>query len=190
MGEMHRPTPAKQDFTLSIGEVNLYSSLIIIPAAALCCVSYGLVWNWQKMAGDASVLIDHYLLTIVVLITGAVLHELIHAVIWAAAGGISIHSFKYGIIVKGLALYAHCTSPLTARAYRWGAAAPGLILGVAPFLLALMTGNAFLMSYGFIFILVAGGDFLMLWKIRHLDPSVLVRDHPDRVGCEVVDNTT
>lgn len=80
----------------------------------------------------------------------------------------------------------HPTQPISTKAYRWGIIAPGLILGILPFIASLVLGNAGLLGFGFIFTLAAGGDFMMLWIIRDIPEDSFVKDHPDRVGCEVV----
>jgi hypothetical protein len=47
-------------------------------------------------------------------------------------------------------------------------------------------GNLWLVLLGGLFILAAGGDFLILWSIRGVDKDALVEDHPTRAGCYVL----
>ena len=39
------------------------------------------------------------------------------------------------------------------------------------------------MAYGLFFTLAAGGDFLVAWMIRKQKKEDLIQDHPDRIGC-------
>ena len=82
--------------------------------------------------------------------------------------------------------YAHPRRPIPVRAYAVGAAAPGLVLGVAPAIWGLATGYGPASGWGAIFLAAACGDALVLWALSGLDRSALVQDHPSRVGCEVV----
>lgn len=177
---------SREDYTLSIGKANVQSILILIPITGVYLSGYGWIWGWEKFGSDLTILYGQYAMVFTMLFVGIVLHELLHAVVWAAAGRLSLRDFKFGFNVSGLSPYVHCKSPIPVRAYRWGTAAPGVLLGIIPFCLALITGNAFLMSFGFIFTLVAGGDFLMLWMMRNVRPGSFVQDHPERVGFEIV----
>lgn len=94
---------------------------------------------------------------------------------------------SFGINWRTLTPYAHIKVPITARAYRWGAFMPGLVLGLIPCLIAVLTGSGWLLVVGAVFILVAGGDFLVLWLLRGVPAGALVEDHPTAIGCRVVE---
>lgn len=57
--------------------------------------------------------------------------------------------------------------------YRLGAAIPGVVLGLLPSLVGIVTGNAPIMLFGLFFTFAAGGDALVLWLIRKVDPNAL-----------------
>lgn len=117
---------------------------------------------------------------------GIAAHEALHALAWAAAGRIPLRRIRFGFSVRALAPYAHVSDPMTARAYRVGAALPAILLGALPYLWGLLAGNAGLAFFGMVFVFAAAGDLLVLWQMRAVDGAVLVRDHPERVGCVVV----
>lgn len=126
-------------------------------------------------------------LLLVCLVVGIVLHELIHALTWKLAAGLSWSTIKFGIDPKTFSPYAHCMVPMPAGPYRLGAAMPGLVTGVFPALLGILIGNVGLTFFGYLFILAATGDWLVLWLIREVKPGVLVEDHPTRAGCFVLE---
>jgi len=61
------------------------------------------------------------------------------------------------------------------------------VLGLLPSLVGIVTGNAPIMLFGLFFTFAAGGDALVLWLIRKVDPNALVEDHPTNAGCYVLE---
>lgn len=113
-------------------------------------------------------------------------HEAIHAATWIRAGRGSWADVRFGVQWKTLTPFAHCTAPLTARAYRWGVVAPGLALGVVPAVLGSLLGIPALAGFGWMLTFVAAGDALVFILLRGVEPDRLVRDHPERAGCVVL----
>ena len=68
-----------------------------------------------------------------------------------------------------------------------GGAMPGIVLGIVPSIVGLATGRGAWTGFGAILLAAAAGDALVLWSLRDVPPATLVRDHPSRVGCEIVD---
>lgn len=85
--------------------------------------------------------------------------------------------------------YAHLKEPVAVRIYRIGAVMPGLLLGILPALAGALTGNVPVLLFGMLFVVGAGGDFLVLWLIRGVAPDAQVEDHPSKVGCYVLQGT-
>jgi hypothetical protein len=121
------------------------------------------------------------------LVLGIVVHELIHGFAWAWTGRKPLRVIRFGVSWKALAPHAQCTVPLPASAYRLGAAAPGLLLGVVPSLAGTLTGVGAVAAFGWLMVLGAGGDIVVLWLIRSVEGHVLLQDHPTRAGCIVQD---
>ena len=123
---------------------------------------------------------------ITAVLVGTLLHEAIHATGFLRIGGACRASVGMGVHWKMLTPYAWCKEPITAAAYRWVVLLPGLVLGVLPFVGALLTSSAWLAAWGIFFTLAASGDFLVVWLVRDLPGDARVVDHPSRCGCEVV----
>lgn len=173
-------------YSLSIIEANWKSLLIVVPLAVLMVYTYSLVWGWEKTSSDLLVMYRHYGFALLLLVAGTFLHEFLHGVTWMKMAGLDWDDIKYGFKLRVVTPYAHCKKPIAADAYRWGILSPGILLGMLPFTISLLLGNAWLFIFGFIFTLAAGGDFLMFWIIRDIPADRFVEDHPERVGCRVV----
>jgi hypothetical protein len=116
---------------------------------------------------------------------GIVGHELVHAAVWVAAGRGSWSRVQFGWQWRALAPFAHYTEPLPATAYRLGAVAPLVILGIGPALLGTLMGWAIVAAFGWLLVVGAAGDLTVLWLLRGVRPAALVADHPSRAGCLV-----
>jgi len=90
------------------------------------------------------------------------------------------------VVWKYLTPYCHCTEPLLIKPYRIGSVLPAFVLGLFPSIVAVASGNIWLMVFGFFFTFAAGGDFLILWLLRHEKSTVFVQDHPDKIGCVIL----
>lgn len=112
-------------------------------------------------------------------------HELLHALAWMVAGRFRWEQISFGFDRASLNPYTHIAAPMTARAYRIGAAAPGLVTGALPALAAWAFGNGPLSMIGAFMSVGAVGDLIVLWVIRRVPGDTLVLDHPTRAGCWV-----
>lgn len=161
-------------------QANGYVILLLIPLGFVFFGPFYLLWG---IPGP----LDVGLVPLALLfIAGIVIHELLHGLTWMLLGKAPSGSVKFGFQLKTLTPYAHCTEPLEVGAYRWGAAVPGLVLGILPGVAALATGSSAMLVFGFLFTLAAGGDALILWMLRDVPAGALVVDHPSRAGCYVV----
>jgi hypothetical protein len=145
-----------------------------------------LLWGWPRMAQTAPVLFRWEIL-LPSLLGGIVAHELLHAATWMLTGTVPRRSIRFGIQWKTVTPYAHCSVPMPARAYRVGAAVPGVLLGLLPAAIGLVAGDAAWMLYGTFFTIAAAGDAIVLWVLRGIPGTALVEDHPTRAGCYVYD---
>lgn len=125
-------------------------------------------------------------LFIPLLVVSIVVHELIHGLTWMVVGKLQWKDIKYGFIWQAMMPYAHSKKPLNKRGYQWGAAMPGLILGVLPYLLGLCFGLSDVANLGMIMTICAGGDAWILWIIRKEPIDAFIIDHPSKAGCFVV----
>lgn len=186
---------ARRDLSISMVAANAYSLLLLFPVALLA-VPYWLIWGdpFSRLAsatgdGHLSLVVNTVpvLSFIVVFIAGIVVHELLHAVSWVYLGRKSWSAIEFGVVWKTLTPYAHCKEPVEIRCYRWAVALPGIVLGLVPSLIGIITGNGAVVLFGLIFTLAAAGDALILWVIRSVEAGKLVEDHPSRAGCYVIE---
>jgi hypothetical protein len=157
-------------------KANVYALVTGLPIALLLAVVYAALWG---LDGLFSPLVSPgFFVALGSLILGIVAHEAIHGLSWAVFGRKPLRSVEFGFQVRTLTPYAHCKEPIPARAYRLGTAMPGVLLGLAPSLFGLLTGSGPAMLFGLFFTFAAGGDALILWLLRGVDPDALVEEHP------------
>ena len=177
------PNPAYTEATLSPTRVNLVSVPLALGVLLVCLLPYALLW------GPASLVAGIGRLgwwSIGVILAGIFVHELLHGLGWKWFGGLRWADIKFGFQWKALMPYAHAEVPMTARAYRWGGALPGLVTGLLPALAGLALGNPVLLLFGAVFLLAASGDAMVLWAIRRVPAQAKVLDHPSLPGCLVL----
>lgn len=170
----------RRDLSIPMARANLIVFFIAIPVVVLQFVLFGifhpnvdrsLTWNFAVF--------------LLALILGVIIHELIHGVTWMLAGRKPWSSIKFGFQIETLTPYAHLKEPVEVNAYRIGAFMPGLIVGILPFILSLLTGSTNLFWFSLVHTTAAGGDWLILWLIRNVKSGPLVEDHPSQAGCYV-----
>ena len=185
----------ERDLSISLFQANIYGLLLLVPVALLAAVhlliwrdfSFGItVFEFSPEVASVTFQTWSVLALLVAIVAGIVVHELLHAISWISLGRKPWSAIRFGIVWKALAPYAHLTEPIEVRAYRWGVAMPGLVLGIAPYLVGLTTGVGQVVLFGLIFTAAAAGDALILWVIRSVEVGESVEDHPSRVGCYVI----
>jgi len=166
--------------------VNLLALPVALLPLLVTLLPFLLLWGGKMLVAGGKTLMTWYVI-LPLLVGGVLLHEIIHGLSWAYFGRKSLQSIRFGIHWKTLTPYAHCTEPMSARAYRLGAVMPGLLLGGIPAALGLAIGSGAWTIYGAIFLVAAIGDGIVIWVIRQVPGEVLVEDHPARAGCYVFD---
>lgn len=178
---------------MTAAQANLRALVFLVPLIFILGIPYYFLWPEQFTKAEltryvhikeAWSLLD-WALILLVIITGIVVHELLHGIGWSFYTKKGWKSIKFGIMWSFLTPYCHCTERLIMRHYRTGSILPALVLGIIPSLIAMLTGNLILMTFGFFFTFAAGGDFLILWLIMKEPSSALVLDHPDKIGCVI-----
>lgn len=178
----------KQDLSIPMARAGGLSLLISLPVASAFVVVFILRWGPAPVKDGFNALLGSGLLTfLAVAAVGVVAHELIHGLTWALFGRKPWRAMTFGVQWKTLTPYAHCREPMPINAYRIGALMPGILLGFLPAVAAILTGNGWLLAFGFLFITVAGGDFLIVWTLRSVGAGKYVEDHPTEAGCYVLD---
>jgi len=168
---------------LSPTDAQLRGAALLAPIALLSIGPYLALWGLPDPPFPAS--IGGILLFCLAFAVGVLLHEGLHGLghVW---GNASWDDVRFGMHWKALTPFAQCTVPARARSYRLAIALPGLLLGVAPLALGLWTGAWLATFYGFLMLVAAAGDFLILWILVGVPAGAWVQDHPRQVGCLVV----
>jgi putative zincin peptidase len=174
------------DCSVSMLTANLLVLISAGPLAAALGWAYTLRWGLPSLAGGVWTLLDPRIFLATVL-PGILAHELIHAFAWAVAARRPLSAIRIGIRWRAVSPYAHPKEPMPVGPYRVGALMPAVVLGFLPASLAILLGWPLLMAWSLVFVLAAGGDFVVLWLIRHVPAGRLVQDHPTRAGCHVLE---
>ena len=169
----------------------LMANLLVVisagPIVAALGWAYAYRWRGPSLARAVYTLLDPWVFLATV-IPGILAHELIHAFAWSLAAHRPLSAIRIGIQWRAVSPYAHPKEPMLVGPYRIGALMPAVCLGLIPAGAALLLGRPLLMAWSLVFILAAGGDFVVLWLIRRVPAGRLVQDHPTRAGCQVLDS--
>jgi hypothetical protein len=181
------PPEDGRDCSVSMLTANLLVLISAGPIAAALGWAYSLRWGAPSLAGGVWTLLDPKVFLATV-IPGILAHELIHAIAWALAARRPLGAIRVGIQWRAASPYAHPKEPMLVGPYRVGALMPAVCLGFIPAGLAILLGRPLLMAWSLVFVLAAGGDFVVLWLIRRVPADKLVQDHPTRAGCHVLES--
>ena len=108
------------------------------------------------------------------LVLSVALHELLHLAGYVWLGGAPRDAVH--VEWRGAVIVARCDVPIPARSYRAAVALPGLVLGVVPTLVGLVSGMALLTVYGAVMLGASVGDVGVLWALRRLRGEEAVLD--------------
>lgn len=181
----------KVDKSISFKKGNIYGVVIGLIPVIIMSIIYIKIWGLNHFQSGLKLFFlnqqGYFFLT---MLTGIIIHEFIHGISWRLIGSQTSKTIQYGIQWKTLTPYAHCQKPIEIKAYCWGIAMPGLILGILPAFVGIGLGNGWLFNFGLIFTIAAGGDILILLLLKNVRSGTLVKDHPTRIGCYIYPETT
>jgi hypothetical protein len=164
-------------------QAQLRAVVLLVPIALLSLAPYFALWGLPEQPFPANVAAAVFFL--LAFVAGTVLHEALHG-LGHVCGEASWTDVRFGMHWKALTPFARCTIPSRARSYRLAVALPGLVLGVLPLAAGWWTGHWLTTFYGFLMLVAAAGDVLVLWILRGVPSGAWVQDHPEEVGCIVV----
>lgn len=173
-----------EDKTISIEYANFFALLIMIISAVL---SIGIIisWkiNWTKEYLIANILNVKLMVASTLLIASIIIHECIHAVTFKLFLKGEKECVKISIDKNSLTPYCHCKEKLRLWQYAIAIIAPGIILGLIPYILAIYYKDIIWLCFSWINFSAAGGDILIILKIiKYGKFNVWVMDHPEKVG--------
>lgn len=125
------------------------------------------------------------LLFLAAFVVGIFLHEGLHGIGYVL-GRASWTDLRFGMHWDALTPFARCEVPTRVETYRLAVALPGIVLGAIPVGIGVSTGFWPATFYGFLMLVAAAGDILMLWLLRVVPSGTWVQDHPREVGYVVV----
>lgn len=181
--------------TVSVAEANNLGLLIILPVLVLyISIFYYTNPNERTLTNISKFIsqsIDIYgswvysTVFLTIIISGIIVHELIHGVCWALYAKKGFKSISFGIVWQFINPYCHCKEPLKLKNYIFGALMPGFLLGLLPTIYAIIFNHIYLFIFDCFFTIAAGGDLLMVYILRKESIDTLVQDHPTEPGCYI-----
>jgi hypothetical protein len=182
MQSENEPPPGYRDVSIPIEALTVPGLVIGVGLALLAIAPYWVIHGFKE---SLTLSVGAAVGLILALIGLLVAHELLHALGWMIAGRLGRDQISFGLDRKTLNPYTHVHVPMTARAYRFGAALPGILTGLLPTLAGWVIGSGPLTLLGAFMSIGAVGDLIILWVIRRVPGHTLVIDHPTRAGCWV-----
>ena len=116
------------DCSISVWKAQVGAALLVFPVVFVCVLPYLILWGNNALDGTLDSVHGGVLMGL--FIGGIVVHEVLHGIGWALAGGRGWTAISFGFKLKSLTPYAHVEGPMEAWAYRVGAALPGVTLGL------------------------------------------------------------
>lgn len=180
----------EEEVTITAKHMHLKALYMMLPLVVITLTPYYLIWRDHVTIDSVRSFIQAarswqgYGTTVIiaVLITGIVLHELLHGLTWAMFSKKGFRSIQFGVLWKELTPYSHCTEAMPVRHFRICILMPALILGILPTLVSYVTGSFWFAVFGAVFTAAAAGDFMILSLLKNENGDYLVRDHPDKLG--------
>ncbi len=123
-------------------------------------------------------------MVMVAYIVSVPIHEGLHAA-GMLLTGTPRSAISFGARLRQGVVYIHCSHAMPLSAYRFSLLLPVIVTGLAPAVWGLATGDGWIVLYAYLMIVSAIGDLEMVWLLRKMDSSTVVRDHPSKLGCEV-----
>ena len=166
-------------YTISLDRLQIVALSFIIPILLVFGLPFYLIWNENVLT---ALRFRSLLFLLLFIVSGVIIHELLHGVVWALFSKYGFRSIRFGIKWEFLTPYCHCIEPLRVWQFMAGALAPVLFMGLIPALWSLVNGNTLLMFFGIFYIWTAAGDIFAVWILRRFDHNQLILDHPDELG--------
>ena len=171
--------------TVSISKANLFSLFFIVLISVPTILTYYFLWGNLKLEGLQIDYISLFIF-IVIIFSSILVHELIHASVFAYFSEDNWKSVKLGVLWRKLTPYAHCKAPLLAKHYKLAVIMPGIILGVIPIVLAISIESLLLLYYGLFMIMSAAGDFMIFVLLLKIPKSKKILDHESEMGFYII----
>lgn len=154
-----------------------------MPILFICAVPFFSIHGWATLKQFSLSGVGIFAL---ISLIGIIVHELIHAVVFALFSPRGFASIRFGIDRKTWSPFCHATDIMRVWVYRSGALAPMVVLGIIPTLVSFLNGDLACMIFGFVFTMAAGGDVLSVWMTRELSNGDIIKDHSSKLGFYII----
>ena len=168
-----------EEFTMEMGKANWIAFLLAFPISLLLLAPFVLIWDLDTLKSGWNMFTGNFFLF---LISGIIIHELLHGLTWAYFAPNKFRSIQFGFKWKYLTPYCHCKDALKVKHYRIGGAMPLFVMGVIPAIIGLIMGDGGILSFGMFFTWAAGGDMIALYMLRKFSDDDYIYDHPEKLG--------
>lgn len=170
------------EVVIPAGKANLFSFILFPIVTFVFGLPYALLYSLNALRDAFAAFLTDYVMLALMIVAGTIAHELLHALVWGLYSG-RWSSVSFGFHLKQLSPYVTCAEPLPRQGYVLGVATPGMLLGVMPCCLSILSGLGSLLCFGIFFTAGAASDFLSLYYLAKLDKSFrTVQDHPLHAG--------
>jgi hypothetical protein len=185
-----------KEYTLETDQVYRYSLIFIIPSIIIIAAIYVIIWGYHfreinlyyDLLEDQSIyerIVKGAIIPFIIFNLGIILHEVIHAVLFAFFCKSGFRSIKIGVQRKNIIPYVHCKEKLLVSQYRITLLAPTIFLGLLPMLIAYINGNSIIWIYSYVFLIAGSGDILLFALSIKIPKGTLVMDHPQKLGFSI-----
>lgn len=159
----------------------------IVFAAALTLLlvgAYRILTGSLPLVGGSGY--EGWLIVLGCILAGIPAHEGIHAATFRWIGRVDPVRIRFGFNRRALAPFVHCSAPVSVRIYRLSAIMPGLLLGVLPIVVGIVLDSGQVFVVGYVLLLAALGDAMVLVLLNDLSDDQLVQDHASKPGFVVL----
>lgn len=173
------------ELVASSGKANIVGPLLGLALTVPFILIFFLFRGEKLVAGpDMDTLWRDYLLLIAAFLLAIPVHELIHGLTFCVFTEGKLKSLAFGFNRQALAPYCNCSEALTKGQYLTGLLMPCLLLGIIPCIIAVILHSGYLLMFGAVMNMSAGGDLLIAQLLLRHKPQneTLYIDHPTKIG--------
>ena len=175
----------QKELVVSSGKANIVGPLYGLALSVPFIVLFFLLRGDKLVAGpNVDTLWRDYALFIGAMLLAIPVHELIHGLTFCVFTEGKFKSLAFGFNRQALAPYCNCSEALTKGQYLTGLLMPCLLLGIIPSILAVALHSGYLLIFGAVMNMSAGGDLLIAQLLLRHKPQneTLYIDHPTKIG--------
>jgi hypothetical protein len=173
----------EDECSIPIEEAGRRAKGFVVLVLVVSALPYLLIHGFGNFA---AVVFKDVVLFALILISGVVVHELIHAIVFGLFAKGGFDSISFGVDRKTYSPYCHCSGEMKVLVYRIGALAPMVIMGLIPMLYSWHDGSLGWFFFGLLYSMAAGGDWVAVSLTNGLHLRDIIRDHPSRLGFFIV----